>query len=85
MENTNDAGPTTSSNALSLVSTTDLLKELKSRHHAVVFSAMIFKSNDRYDIIREYSGHRFVCLGMLSNLESLINPVENSSLGPMFE
>lgn len=68
------------SQELTFVSTKDLMEELARRHDAVVILGMRFTSKDGYNIARFHRGHRYVCLGMLSNAATLINDMENGSL-----
>lgn len=66
---------------LTFVSTDDLITELGKRNDAMVFLGMRFTSVDgKYEIKRIHHGHRYICLGMLSNVESVINDIENNNL-----
>ena len=65
---------------LTFTSTDSLLTELAKRHDALVVLGMRFTTKDGYNITRYHRGHRYVCLGMLSNAQSLINNVENEHL-----
>ena len=68
---------------LSLCSTKDLMAELARRHDALVIAGMKFTTTSGgYSVTRYHQGHRHVCIGMMSNIESLLNQIENSSLGP---
>lgn len=70
---------------LALIPLDELINEIFKRHHSVVIGAVIHKDYNHYQIIRKFSGNRYSCLAMLSNIESLINKVENESLGPTIE
>lgn len=73
--------PVHSSQDLTFIQTHDLLVELAKRHDAMVFLGMKFTSIEGgYDIKRLHTGHRYVCLGMMANMESLINKIENDNL-----
>ena len=66
---------------LTFVSTAHLVEELKKRHDAIVISAVRFTDvKGAYKVLRVHNGHRFVCLSLLSNLESIINSIENANL-----
>lgn len=67
---------------LTFCQTAELIAELTKRHDAIVVTGIRFETNNGgYTVTRHHSGHRYVCLGLISNMESLINPIENSSLG----
>lgn len=70
---------------LSLVSFEDMWQEMCKRYDHCVFSGVIHKSNPQYFITRKYKGYRFMCIGLTSNLATLINGDENGSLGPVIE
>ncbi len=82
MDATNKSGTKTE---VELVPTEVLISELQKRHCAFVFLGIIFKTQSQYTIIRRFNGHRHVCLGMLSNMASIINEYENKNLGPTIE
>ncbi len=65
---------------LTFVSTKELIAELAKRHDALVIGGMNFKSKDAYNVVRFRQGHRHVCLGLLSNIQSIINDEENKNL-----
>lgn len=65
---------------LTFVSTADMLAELNKRHDALIILGMRFEEKERYTIIRHQQGHRYVLLGMLSNMADLINKIENEHL-----
>jgi hypothetical protein len=66
---------------LTFCSSDELVKELNKRHDALIISGVKFTNiNGEYKVIRNYFGHRLVCLGLLSNMSSLINIEENKSL-----
>ena len=66
---------------LALCSSKDLVDELARRHDAFVIAGMKFTDNrGGYRVTRYHNGHRYVCLGLLNNLESLINKEENTLL-----
>lgn len=65
---------------LTFVSTKELIAELAKRHDALVVGGMNFKSKDAYNVVRFRQGHRHVCLGLLSNIASIINDDENKTL-----
>lgn len=70
---------------LSLVSFDDLYAELCKRYDYCVFAGIIHKSAPQYFVTRKYKGFRSMCLGLVSNLESMINKEENENLGPVIE
>ena len=70
---------------LSLASFDDLYAELCRRYDHCIFAGVIHKSVPQYFVTRKYKGYRFMCLGLTSNLETLINKEENEGLGPVIE
>ena len=70
---------------LSLVSFEDLYVEICKRYDYCVFAGLIHKSTPQYFVTRKYKGFRMMCLGLISNLETLINKEENDGLGPVIE
>lgn len=84
MESANNARQTGSPN-LSLVSTFDLVAELKKRHDSFIVAGVMFKSMEQYDILRDFSGNRLGCLGLLNLLQYKISTIENDSLRPRIE
>lgn len=68
---------------LTFCQTADLIEELKKRHDAIVVAGIKFtNTKGGYTVTRFHHGHRFVCLGLMANVESIINVTENSLLGP---
>lgn len=66
---------------LTFVPTLQLVDELKKRHDALVLMGVRFTDvKGAYKVLRIHHGHRFVCLSLLSNLESIINSIENANL-----
>lgn len=66
---------------LTFVPTMKLCDELKKRHDALVIAGVRFTDvQGSYKLLRIHHGHRFVCLSQLSNMESIINAIENASL-----
>jgi len=70
---------------LSLVSFEDMWQEMCRRYDHCVFSGVIHKSYPQYFITRKYKGYRLMCVGLVSNLSTLINSDENNGLGPVIE
>jgi len=70
---------------LSLVSFEDMYMELCRRYDHCVFAGVIHQSVPKYLVTRKYKGYRYVCLGLISNLETMVNKDENESLGPCIE
>lgn len=69
-----------STESLTFVDTKQLIDELARRHDAFIILGMKFKTENNYEVVRFHQGHRYVCLGMLDNMKSLINEIENKSL-----
>ncbi len=69
---------------LTFISTLDLVEELKKRHDALVVCGMKFTTGTQYEIFRHYSGHSYVCLGMMAQLESNITEKENNELKKLY-
>ena len=70
---------------LSLVSFDDIYNELCKRYDFCVFGSIKINSPINYVVTRKYKGSRYTCLGLLSNMLSLVNKDENDSLGPIIE
>lgn len=68
---------------LNLLSTDDLCAELIRRNDFIVIGLLKLTTPSQYIVTRKFSGSRHVCLGLLSNLMSIINDDENKSLGKM--
>lgn len=68
---------------LTFFQTKELVDELAKRHDALVIAGIRFiKTNGQYEVLRFHNGHRLVCLGQISNMQSLINKEENDFLHP---
>lgn len=67
-------------NDLTFIQTSELIDELNRRHDALIVLGMRFNSKDAYGITRFHQGHRYVCLGLLSNATAMINEVEMAQL-----
>ena len=66
---------------LTFIATKELIEELDKRYDALNIAGIKFTNvNGGYSVTRHWNGHRYVCLGLLANLESLINEAENKSL-----
>lgn len=78
-ENAN-MGSGTAKTDLTFISSKELIDELAKRHDALVVLGMRFNKLNQYSITRFHAGHRYVCLGMMSNMQSLINDTENEQL-----
>lgn len=66
---------------LTFVPTLQLVEELKKRHDALIVCGVRFTDvKGAYKVLRVHNGHRFVCLSLLSNMESIINSIENANL-----
>ena len=61
---------------LSLASFDDIYAELCRRYDHCVFAGVIHKSVPQYFVTRKYKGYRLMCLGLVSNLESLLYNVK---------
>ena len=70
---------------LSLISFEDMYAELCKRYDHCVFAGIVHQSQPKYVVTKKYKGYRYVCMGLLSNLETMINKDENESLGPAIE
>jgi len=68
---------------LTFIQTKELIDELTKRHDALVVAGIKFTNvKGGYTVTRFHHGHRYVCLGLMANVESIINTTENSALGP---
>lgn len=70
---------------LSLVSFEEIWLELCRRYDHCCFVGIIQKNSMQYLMTRKYKGFRAMCVGLLSNMISLVNKEENESLGPVIE
>lgn len=58
---------------LDLISTKDLVDELCKRHDGLVISGIKFTTMTNFVLTKHWAGNHFVCLGLLADMEHLIN------------